>query len=68
MSTPLGNIKAAGVSGWGVGYGDFSSARALPRLSSGWLSCCELSQDFGAFSGEFQANSPVQVALTQQEL
>ena len=68
MSTPLGNVKAAGVPGWGVGYGDFSCARALPMLSSGWLSCHELSQGFVAFSGELQAKSPVQVALTQQEL
>ena len=70
----MGNVRTIGehqgcrCSRMGVGYGDFSSARSLPRLSSGWLSCCELSQGFVAFSGELQANSPVQVALTQQEL
>ena len=40
---------------------------ALPSLSSGCLSCLELSQGFVAFSGELQATSPLQVALTQLE-
>lgn len=40
---------------------------ALPSLSSGFLSCLELSQGFVAFSGELQATFPLQVALTQLE-